>query len=294
MGCGSACAHALRASTATATARTDRAIVAIVTLGVEWSVNPRASENAWGKKKKKRFEVNFSGEGGRARRLGSLGVPRRAKFKSLAEHRDTSHATPNKRVGKTPPARPPPHTAHHAMAPLPPPGLDPSTAPPVQVFVFDDRLGKKEGQELEKVLAFFPSASAPNTMAAAVGLVEGVTGFMSQFTPEAEVGGSNLGAGGGVPTQVIHSKKRRVRGCWNLHSSYRFDSSRCCCCCWLLLLRLPPTAAADAAAGLGNAPPPLATQFLRLSHPPLTMIATVRVTLFNEAKLCLHSRSTPL
>ena len=61
------------------------------------------------------------------------------------------------------------------MAPLSAAAAAPPT-PPVQVFVFDDRLGKKEGQELEKILAFFPHASAPNTMAASVGLVEGVTG----------------------------------------------------------------------------------------------------------------------
>jgi hypothetical protein len=38
----------------------------------------------------------------------------------------------------------------------------------VQVFVFDDRLGKREGRELEKVLAFFPHTAPPNAMAASV------------------------------------------------------------------------------------------------------------------------------
>ena len=63
-----------------------------------------------------------------------------------------------------------------AMAPPPSAPSAPTPTPPVQVFVFDDRLGKKEGEELEKVLAFFPHGAHPNTMAASVGLVEGVTG----------------------------------------------------------------------------------------------------------------------
>lgn len=52
-----------------------------------------------------------------------------------------------------------------------------------RVFVFDERLGAREGDEGEKVLAFFPSGTSANVMAGAVGLVEGVAGFVSPFAP---------------------------------------------------------------------------------------------------------------
>ena len=52
-----------------------------------------------------------------------------------------------------------------------------------RVFVFDERLGAREGDEGEKVLAFFPSGTSANDMASAIGLVEGVAGFVSPFAP---------------------------------------------------------------------------------------------------------------
>jgi len=53
------------------------------------------------------------------------------------------------------------------MAPVPRSAMPPAPLL-VQVFVFDDRLGKREGRELEKVLAFFPHTAPPNAMAASV------------------------------------------------------------------------------------------------------------------------------
>ena len=52
-----------------------------------------------------------------------------------------------------------------------------------RVFVFDERLGAREGDEGEKVLAFFPSALPRTTWRSAIGLVEGVAGFVSPFAP---------------------------------------------------------------------------------------------------------------
>lgn len=75
----------------------------------------------------------------------------------------------------------------------------------MQAFVFDVRLGAKEGHEHEKILGFFPSAAPPDARAASVGLVEGVAGFMSGFVnPNKQEGEAD------VPTQVIRSKRRRV------------------------------------------------------------------------------------
>lgn len=54
--------------------------------------------------------------------------------------------------------------------------------PPVaRVFVFDDRLGRGEGAEHEKLLGVFPSSTARDECAAAVGLAQGLTGFLAPF-----------------------------------------------------------------------------------------------------------------
>ena len=43
----------------------------------------------------------------------------------------------------------------------------------VQIFGFDDRLGQREGEEMEKILAYYPPATTDDEKATAVGLVEG-------------------------------------------------------------------------------------------------------------------------
>ena len=65
------------------------------------------------------------------------------------------------------------------MAPRAPASDD---QPPVaRVFVFDDRLGRGEGAEHEKLLGVFPSTTARDECAAAVGLAQGITGFLAPF-----------------------------------------------------------------------------------------------------------------
>ena len=54
--------------------------------------------------------------------------------------------------------------------------------PPVaRAFVFDDRLGRGEGAEHEKLLGVFPSSTARDECSAAVGLAQGLTGFLAPF-----------------------------------------------------------------------------------------------------------------
>jgi len=68
---------------------------------------------------------------------------------------------------------------HAAMAPH---GATSDAHPPVaRAFVFDDRLGRGEGAEHEKLLGVFPSSTARDECAAAVGLAQGLTGFLAPF-----------------------------------------------------------------------------------------------------------------
>ena len=55
----------------------------------------------------------------------------------------------------------------------------------VKVFVFDTRRGKKEGEELDKLLAFFPPSATAEQQQAAAGLAEALTGLTGLFSPEA-------------------------------------------------------------------------------------------------------------
>jgi hypothetical protein len=81
-------------------------------------------------------------------------------------------------------------------------GAGASTA---RVFVFDERLGAREGDEGEKVLAFFPSGTSANVMAGAVGLVEGVAGFVSPFAPVPSGPSPNAPL-----AQTLRTSRRRV------------------------------------------------------------------------------------
>jgi hypothetical protein len=55
----------------------------------------------------------------------------------------------------------------------------------VKVFVFDTRRGKKEGEELDKLLAFFPPSATAEQQQASAGLAEALTGLTGLFSPEA-------------------------------------------------------------------------------------------------------------
>ena len=44
---------------------------------------------------------------------------------------------------------------------------------PLQLCIFDDRRGEKEGQEADKILGFYPSNTPPDSQAALVGLDAG-------------------------------------------------------------------------------------------------------------------------
>ena len=66
--------------------------------------------------------------------------------------------------------------------------------PPVQVFVFDDRLGQKEGDELSKILARFPSRVPDDALASDLGLVEGVARFASYFVARRKSSSSDASA----------------------------------------------------------------------------------------------------
>ena len=85
-----------------------------------------------------------------------------------------------------------------------------SPYPPPRVFVFDDRRGASEGDELDKLLGIFPASTSRDAAAADVGLVQGVAGFMAPFqdavdSPDAAgddeppPGGRRGGIGGSQP-----------------------------------------------------------------------------------------------
>ena len=57
--------------------------------------------------------------------------------------------------------------------------------PQVKVFVFDTRRGKKEGEELDKLLAFYPPSATAEQQQASAGLAEALTGLTGLFSPEA-------------------------------------------------------------------------------------------------------------
>ena len=54
--------------------------------------------------------------------------------------------------------------------------------PPVQLCVFDSRRGKAEGQEVDKVLAYYPADVPANVQANVVGLVQAVGAFSAIFS----------------------------------------------------------------------------------------------------------------
>ena len=58
---------------------------------------------------------------------------------------------------------------------------------PLQLCIFDDRRGEKEGQEQDKILAFYPATTPANEQASAVGLVQAMMAFTSTFGPVSNV-----------------------------------------------------------------------------------------------------------
>lgn len=54
--------------------------------------------------------------------------------------------------------------------------------PPMQLCIFDERRGLSEGQEADRVLAYFPASVHPNDQASAVGLVQAMSSFSTIFS----------------------------------------------------------------------------------------------------------------
>ena len=54
--------------------------------------------------------------------------------------------------------------------------------PDFRIAVFDERRGNAEGEEEEKVLAFWPSDTPLRQQIAAVGLIQAMSAFMGTFT----------------------------------------------------------------------------------------------------------------
>ena len=61
------------------------------------------------------------------------------------------------------------------MVPAPPEG------PGFSIAVFDDRRGNNEGNEEDKILAFWPPETPSHEQAAAVGLIQAMAAFMGTF-----------------------------------------------------------------------------------------------------------------
>ena len=55
--------------------------------------------------------------------------------------------------------------------------------PLLQVCVFDARRGEKEGQELDKVLDFYPTSTANDAQMAVIGLAQAAQAFSATFKP---------------------------------------------------------------------------------------------------------------
>lgn len=53
----------------------------------------------------------------------------------------------------------------------------------LQLCIFDERRGENEGDEMDKILAYYPSSTAPNMQAWAVGLAQAILTFSSTFKP---------------------------------------------------------------------------------------------------------------
>ena len=108
-----------------------------------------------------------------------------------------------------------------------------SPYPPPRVFVFDDRRGASEGDELDKLLGIFPASTSRDAAAADVGLVQGVAGFMAPFqdavdSPDAAgddeppPGGRRGGIGGSQPPPPPRRSRTR-------RSARAIEGSRAAC-----------------------------------------------------------------
>ena len=53
--------------------------------------------------------------------------------------------------------------------------------PGFRIAVFDDRRGNDEGNEEDKILAFWPPETPPRVQVAAVGLIQAMAAFMGTF-----------------------------------------------------------------------------------------------------------------
>ena len=53
----------------------------------------------------------------------------------------------------------------------------------LQICIFDDRRGDKEGQEADKILGYYPPGISNDSQASFVGLAQAATAFASTFQP---------------------------------------------------------------------------------------------------------------
>lgn len=60
---------------------------------------------------------------------------------------------------------------------------DGSNQPSLQLCIFDDRRGDREGQEADKVLGYYPNSVTVNAQTSLVGLAQAFLSFTSTFEP---------------------------------------------------------------------------------------------------------------
>ena len=83
--------------------------------------------------------------------------------------------------------------------------------PPVQVFAYDDALGREEGTELEALQAYFPASAPESAKVRALSLARGIVGFVSQFDDDG-TGDGCLDANDDVreDARVVRTKRGRL------------------------------------------------------------------------------------
>jgi len=82
--------------------------------------------------------------------------------------------------------------------------------PPVQVFAYDDALGREEGTELEALLAYFPASAPESAKVRALSLARGIVGFVSQFDDDGTGGGRRDANDVREDARVVRTKRGRL------------------------------------------------------------------------------------
>ena len=82
--------------------------------------------------------------------------------------------------------------------------------PPVQVFAYDDALGREEGTELEALLAYFPASAPESAKVRALSLARGIVGFVSQFDDDGTEAGRRDANDAREDARVVRTKRGRL------------------------------------------------------------------------------------